>query len=428
MSHAKSACVKRRLWENEMDQSAHALPTGAWPAGLTRVPYWAYRDPEVARNEQTRVFEGPAWHYLCLEAEVPEVGDYRTTMMGAMPIVVAHAEDGAIVAFENRCAHRGALICLEDGGRVKDFHCVYHAWRYDLRGNLASVAFRRGVNGKGGMPDDFDMAAHGPRKLHTTVLCGLVFATLSADAPDIETYIGPEVLARVQRVLHKKVEVIGRFTQQMPCNWKLYMENVRDTYHASLLHTFLTTFRITRLSQGGGVMVSDNGVAHASTTLAAGKGPDNSYAGMRADNQDLKLQDPSFMNSVSEFNDNINLQILSVFPGFILQQIQNALAVRQIVPRSVDSMDLHWTYLGFADDTAELRAMRLKQANLAGPAGFVSMEDGAVGGFVQRAIKGGEDECSVLEMGGFEHASQETRTTEASVRGFWHAYRGMMGL
>jgi anthranilate 1,2-dioxygenase large subunit len=71
---------------------------------------------------------------------------------------------------------------------------------------------------------------------------------------------------------------------------------------------------------------------------------------------------------------------------------------------------------------------RLQQANLVGPAGYVSMEDGAVGGFIQRAIKGGEDECSVLEMGGVEHASQETRATEASVRGFWQAYRQTMGV
>ena len=79
--------------------------------------------------------------------------------------------------------------------------------------------------------------------------------------------IGPEVLARLKRVLHKKVEVIGRFTQQLPCNWKLYMENVRDTYHASLLHTFFATFRITRLTQGGGVMVGETGVAHASRKI-----------------------------------------------------------------------------------------------------------------------------------------------------------------
>ena len=411
-----------------MDQPVQDLPTSAWPPGLTRVPYWVYRDETIARDEQTRVFEGAGWHYLCLDIDVPEVGDYRTTMMGAMPVVVVRAEDQAVVAFENRCAHRGALICLDDGGRVKDFQCVYHAWRYDLRGNLASIAFRRGVNGQGGMRDDFDMSAIGPRKLRVTVLCGLVFGTLAADAPDLESYIGPDVLARLHRVLDKKVEVIGRFTQQLPCNWKLYMENVRDTYHASLLHTFFATFKITRLSQGGGVMVSDNGVAHASTTLAAAKGPDDSYAGFRADNQGLKLQDPGFMASVHEFNDNINLQILSIFPGFILQQIHNALAVRQIVPRGVDSMDLHWTYLGFADDTPELRAMRLKQANLAGPAGFVSMEDGAVGGFVQRGIAAADQEAAVVEMGGSTAEGAETRATESSVRGFWKAWRAQMGI
>lgn len=410
-----------------MDQSM-AATTGVWPPGLTRVPYWVYQDPDIARLEQARIFEGPAWHFLCLEIDVPDTGAYRTTMVGVMPVVVARAEDGSVVAFENRCAHRGSLICLDDGGRVKDFHCVYHAWRYDLRGNLTSVAFRRGVNGRGGMPEDFDMAAHGPRKLRTSVLCGLVFGTLSDDTPPIEEYIGPEVTARLRRVLHKKVEVLGRFTQALPNNWKLYLENVRDTYHASLLHTFFTTFRITRLSQGGGVMVGQNGVAHASTTLAPVAGPDDTYAGMRADNQDLTLRDPSFMASVLEFGDDIQLQILSVFPGVILQQIHNALAIRQIVPTGVDSMDLHWTYLGFADDTPDMRAMRLKQANLAGPAGYVSMEDGAVGGFVQRGIAAAGGLDSVVEMGGADSGSADTRATEASVRGFWKAWRHWMGV
>src|SRR5260370_11302632 len=128
------------------------------------------------------------------------------------------------------------------------------------------------------MPDEFQMEAHGTRKLRTAVLCGLVFGSLGQDGPGLEATIGSEILVRLRRVLHKKVEVIGRFTQQLPCNWKLYMENVRDTYHASLLHTFFTTFRITRLSQGGGVMVSENGVAHASATLAASNRPDDSYA------------------------------------------------------------------------------------------------------------------------------------------------------
>ena len=52
----------------------------------------------------------------------------------------------------NRCAHRGNLVCLKRRGHADNLTCVYHAWRYDLEGNLDSVAFRRGIAGKGGMP------------------------------------------------------------------------------------------------------------------------------------------------------------------------------------------------------------------------------------------------------------------------------------
>jgi anthranilate 1,2-dioxygenase large subunit/terephthalate 1,2-dioxygenase oxygenase component alpha subunit len=229
-------------------------------------------------------------------------------------------------------------------------------------------------------------------------------------------------------VLRKPVEVIGRFTQPLPNNWKLYAENVKDTYHASLLHLFFATFRITRLSQGGGILISESGAHHASTTLAPPQAPDTIYrdAGLRSDKEDFRLADPGLLEIRNEWGDDIQLQILSVFPGFVLQQIHNCLAVRQIVPRGANAMDLHWTYLGFADDTPDMRALRLKQCNLVGPAGFVSMEDGCVGGFVQRASATAEDEESVVEMGGSGTESQSTRATESAVRGFWKNWRELM--
>jgi hypothetical protein len=116
-----------------------------------------------------------------------------------------------------------------------------------------------------------------------------------------------------------------------------------------------------------------------------------------------------------------------VFPGFVLQQIQNCLAVRQVLPKGLQRAELNWTYLGYADDTPGQRTMRLKQANLVGPAGFISMEDGAVGGFVQRGIAGARDLAAVVEMGGDEVGTSEGRATETSVRGFWKAWRHHMG-
>ena len=409
------------------------VSNGIWPEeSLARVPYWVYQDEANYKREMERLFEAATWNFVCLEADIPNKGDYRTNHVGIMPVIAVRGADGSINCFENRCSHRGALIAFDDGGNVgNQFRCVYHSWSYDLAGNLRGIAFERGINGVGGMPKDFCREDFSPRKLRTTTLCGLVFATLSPDTPPIEEYIGSEVLDRLKRVLNRPIRVMGRFVQPLPNNWKLYVENVKDTYHASILHTFLTTFRISRLTQGGGVLVSPDGGNHSSYTIAMPEGANaNAYKEqqIRSDQDGrFALADPSVLESVEEFGDHIQLQILSVFPGFILQQIHNCLAVRHVVPRGVGKMDLVWTYFGFEDDTPEMNRRRLKQQNLVGPAGFISMEDGCIGGFVQRGTAAAADEVSVIEMGGSTTESQATRATEASVRGFWKAYRRYMG-
>lgn len=407
-------------------------PHGPWPGdSLARVPYWVYQDPDNYTREQRRIFEGATWNFVCLETDVPEKGDYRTNQVGGMPVIVVRAADGAINCFENRCAHRGALIAFDDGGNVQNnFKCIYHAWSYDLAGNLRGIAFEHGVNGAGGMPKDFKRETHSPRKLRTTSLCGLVFATLSDDTPPIEEYLGTEITGRVRRVLNRPIRIMGRFTQPLPNNWKLYVENVKDTYHASLLHLFFATFRITRLTQAGGVLVSPDGGHHASYTIGSEDAPGAAAfreKDLRSERDDYKLADPSMLDPVDEFGDRIQLQMLTIFPSTVLQQVHNCLAVRQVVPKGTGGMELRWTYFGFADDTTEMNKRRLKQQNLVGPAGLVSMEDGCVGGFVQRGIVEAGDKISVVEMGGDTAESQATRATESAVRGFWQAYRRHMG-
>ena len=408
-----------------------ARPAG-WPHGLTRVPYWVFQDRQIYADEQARIFQGPNWHYLALEVELANAGDFLTTHVGDTPVIVTRDTDDEIYAFENRCAHRGALICLDERGKHrKDFTCVYHAWNYDPQGNLTGVAFKDGIKGKGGMRASFKMEQHGPRKLRIALVHGLIFGSFSEDVAPIEEYLGEEILSRIERVLGGRTPVVlGRFTQALPNNWKLYIENVKDSYHASILHLFFTTFELNRLSQKGAIIVDESGghhVSYSATDPTAEKDADYAKQQIRSESE-YKLADPSLLQSFDEYHDGVTLQILSVFPTFVLQQIQNAIAVRQIVPRDVEKTDLNWTYLGFADDSSAQRLTRLKQANLVGPAGYISMEDGCVGGFVQRGIAGAGGECAVLEMGGAEATSSESRVTEASVRGFWKAYRANMGL
>ena len=403
----------------------------AWPAeGLARVPYWIYQDETIYAREQERIYRGDTWNFLGLEAELPEKGDFKTTFAGEMPVVVTRDETGAIRCFENRCAHRGALLCLADRGNAKEIACVYHNWTYNLRGDLTAVAFRRGVQGKGGMPADAEPESQAPRKFRVEIFCGLVFATLSDKTPAVELYIGPEVAARIRRVMKEPIKILGGYTQVLQSNWKLYFENVKDTYHASLLHLFFSTFRLNRLEQRGGVIVGGDGGSHVSFTMMKTDSSGDEYerAGMRSVSGGYRLEAPQMLESVDEYGDGVTLQILTVFPGFVLQQIMNSLAVRQVLPKGVNRTELVWTAFGYASDDEKMAELRLKQSNLVGPAGYISLEDGAATAFVQRGVVGASARASVVEMGGRGVESNESRVTETSVRGLWKQYRRHMGL
>src|SRR5579871_1714920 len=117
---------------DHVTRTANDATGRVWPAdGITRVPYWVFGDRDLYAAEQQRIFKGPSWNYLCLSVEVKNTGDFVTTFVGDTPVIVSRDSDGELYAFENRCAHRGALIALESRGNTKAFTCVYHAWSYD---------------------------------------------------------------------------------------------------------------------------------------------------------------------------------------------------------------------------------------------------------------------------------------------------------
>ena len=197
------------------------MATKRGKGGCSWFAYRVYADPAIHDREQQRIFRGPAWHFLGLEDEVPEACDYKTVHVGDTPVILARDEHGRLHAMVNRCVHRGNLVCIKasgnDGARLT---CVYHNWTYDLRGNLASVAFVNGVGGKGGMPKDFDRARHRLRALRVETVFGLVFATFSDDAPALEDYLGAEMRDNMERVLGRKMRVLGAYRQYMPNNWR----------------------------------------------------------------------------------------------------------------------------------------------------------------------------------------------------------------
>jgi anthranilate 1,2-dioxygenase large subunit len=417
--------------------TASASPTAPlsepfeWPAeGVTRAPYRLFSDPEIYALEQARIFRGPVWSFLCLEVEIPNPGDYRTTTVGEIPVVITRDRDGKVRALVNRCAHKGALVCLKKKDNVASLNCVYHAWNYELDGRLKGVAFRNGIRGHGGMPADFKVENHRLQPLKAEIFGGMVFGTFADDIGGVESYLGEEMASFIKRNLGRPLRILGTHSQIIHNNWKLYAENLRDSYHATLLHTFYTTFKVNRLDMDGGIILSDRKWHHISFARRAKMTVAEEYAQSKVHsaNYDSALEGPDLLEAWEEFDDGITHSIQTIFPNLCVQFTLNSLAIRFFAPRGVDRTELFWIYLGYERDSEEQSNMRVMQSNLTGAAGLVSLEDGCINEFVQRGTRTSPQSASFMEMGGRQVASEkQSRATETAVRGFWQGYRGIMG-
>lgn len=417
------------------EETLVSAPILKWPeAGYRSAPFRVFHDPEIYAREQERIFRGPVWHYLALDAELPDPGDFKSNFIGDTPVVVTRDGDGRLHGFVNRCAHRGSLVCLESAGKKRDgFTCVYHAWSYDLAGNLKSAAFRRGIRGEGGLPDDFELAQHGLQPVRVESFAGLIFGTLSARAEPLQAYIGDVVAAGIKRTMRKPLRVLGYDSQIINANWKTYGENSRDSFHANILHTFFGTFGISRQSQESAIIVEPRALHYYTYTKRGTEVASTDYeataAALRSVKSDFSLKDTSLLDWKDEFGDGSSTFLLTLFPMFMIQQVQHSLAVRLLVPKSPERCELIFTYFGYADDPPEMIEKRLKHVNLTGSAGLVSLEDGAVSEFVGKGTMGSGEAASFMEMGGKDLTGGGTsKLSEKPLRGFWNAYRTLMGL
>ena len=245
----------------------------SWPAGYHRIPFWVYSDAEVYEREQQRIFAGPSWCYVALTAELPRPGDFKRSVIGDKPVVVTRDKEGGINVVVNRCAHRGVQFCRRDFGNTSEFMCPYHQWTYDLKGNLRGVPFRRGLQQQGGMPEDFKLEEHSLQRLRVTERHGVIFASFDPQVRPLEEYLGPSMLFYFDRVFDgRELRVLGYMRQRIRSNWKLMFENIKDPYHASLLHVFLVTFGLFRADQPSAVKMDETG-RHAVLISRRGERP-----------------------------------------------------------------------------------------------------------------------------------------------------------
>ncbi|GAC1629465.1 MAG: aromatic ring-hydroxylating dioxygenase subunit alpha [Nevskia sp.] len=403
-----------------------------WENGTSRIPFAAYTDAARHRRELERFFYRGHWCYVGLEAEIPNPGDFTRTAIGQRSVLMVRDEDGSVRVVENVCAHRGVAFCRERHGHRESFTCPYHQWNYSLGGDLQGVPFRRGVkqDGKvnGGMPADFDPAQHGLTKLKVATRGGVVFASFDHAVESLEDFIGADVLIYFDRLFDgRRLKILGYNRQRIPGNWKLMQENIKDPYHPGLLHTWFVTFGLWR-ADNRSQLVMDRHHRHAAMISTRGNaGRLSEVSQVSSFKAGMQLNDPGFLDIVPEpWWGGPTAVMTTLFPSVILQQQVNSVSTRQIQPDGHGHFDFVWTHFAFEDDGEEMIRRRLRQANLFGPAGFVSADDGEVIELSQRAFESKPGHRTLAELGGRDVGNSDHMVTETLIRGMYRYWREVM--
>jgi salicylate 5-hydroxylase large subunit len=341
--------------------------------------------------------------------------------------------DGQIHVVENVCAHRGMQFCRERHGNKKELVCPYHQWNYSLKGDLQGVPFRRGVkqDGKinGGMPKEFKIEDHGLTKLKVASRGGVIFASFDHDVEPFEDYLGPTILAYFDRLFNgRKLTLLGYNRQRIPGNWKLMQENIKDPYHPGLLHTWFVTYGLWRADNKSELKMDDK-FRHAAMISTRGTGgkQEEVTQGVTSFKENMEIQDKRLIDIVPEsWWNGPTAVMMTIFPSVIIQQQVNSVSTRHIQPNGHGSFDFVWTHFGFEDDTPEMTQRRLIQANLFGPAGFVSADDGEVIELSQCGFEQKPSHRAVAELGGYACENTDHMVTETLIRGMYNYWRKMM--
>ena len=400
--------------------------------GTERIPFGIYTREDIHRRELERFFYNGHWCYVGLEAEVPNAGDFKRTVIGERSVIMVRDSSGDINVVENVCAHRGMRFCRERNGNKREFVCPYHQWSYRLSGQLQGVPLRRGVkkDGKtqGGMPPDFDPSAHSLTQLKVARRGGVVFASFDQDVEPFDLFVGPTILRYFDRLFNgRALKILGYNRQRIPGNWKLMQENIKDPYHPGLLHTWFVTFGLWR-ADNKSMLQMDEHYRHAAMISTRGSGgPVDHVTQVSSFKESMKLNDPSILDIEAEsWWGEPTVVMTTIFPSVVLQQQVNSVSTRHIQPNGHGSFDFVWTHFGFEDDTPAMQERRLRQANLFGPAGFVSADDGEVIEFSQQGYESKPFHRVVAELGGRDTEPADHMVTETLIRGMYRYWRAVM--
>ena len=190
------------------------------------VPGFVYDSPEVFAREKARMFMKD-WLCVAREEEIPRPGDYMTFRVMGEPLVVVRDAGGTIHALANVCVHRGVEVAVGNGNAT-EFKCPYHAWTYDLTGQLLGAPFMQQTEG-------FDIRQCRLPRLKVGIWGGWVWVSFDPAAEPLEAFLS-DFASDVGLLRMEDCTLGTKLILDLPCNWKLVVENLIDVYHVQVVH------------------------------------------------------------------------------------------------------------------------------------------------------------------------------------------------
>ena len=188
----------------------------------------AYTDPHWGEADLKAIF-ARTWQWICHVEKLAESGSYVSATVAGMPIVVVRDRAGDLRAFYNVCKHRAHEL-VSGSGKTRNLVCPYHAWSYDLTGQL------RGAR-KADRMQDFDTSKICLDAIAVEEFCGFVYVNLDPAAAPLAEQAG-DLADEIRHWAPDVAELTlaKRMTYTIRSNWKNVVDNFLECYHCHIAH------------------------------------------------------------------------------------------------------------------------------------------------------------------------------------------------
>ena len=221
MSREQLIAMTKREMDNQQNDRIDLMPD------VLQVPTSDYYDETRWQREVDGVFKRVPLA-LAFSTQIPEPGDFRAMEVVGVPLIIVRGDDGEARAFVNMCSHRGNFVTNEEAGNTKSFRCSYHAWNYNLKGELINILDEKNFG-------DVDKSSLGLTALPTAERAGMIWVTLNPESKlDVDLFLNGygEMLEHLR---FADTHVAGQQVLEGP-NWKVAYDGYRDFYHLPVLH------------------------------------------------------------------------------------------------------------------------------------------------------------------------------------------------